>query len=206
MRNPSFSPSPPSTFSPSQTPRATFAAMRRYLARRYLVCLLLFWGSFTLASPSAFPETAAYFSVGYNGTLVGSVGGEYAVSTRYADASLDLIAYADIDDLYGARLSGTALIFPALGTEPPLALGLGADVGVDSRETQFHVGVVVGNDLLFVFDVPMTISGYLAPGYSFSKGFSLAWALQVRYYFRDVALEVASTDLLPVSVGVRYLF
>ena len=178
--------------------------MRRYLV--ILLSLLTCGGTAALASPSAFPETAAHFSVGYNGDLIGSVGGEYFFSTRYSDGSLDLTVYADTDDLYGARLSGTALVFPALGTEPPLALGVGADVGVDSRETQFHVGVILGNDLLFVFDVPMTVSGYLAPGYSFSRGFSLAWAFQVRYYFRDVALEVASTDLLPVSVGVRYLF
>ena len=178
--------------------------MRRYLV--LYLSLLFCWGSAAFASPSAFPETAAHFNVGFNGDLVGSVGGEYFFSTPYTDASLDLTVYADTDDLYGARLSGTALVFPALGTKPPLALGVGADVGVDSRETQFHVGVVVGNDLLFVFDVPATISGYVAPGYSFSRGFSLAWALQVRYYFSDVALEVSSTDLLPVSVGVRYLF
>lgn len=166
------------------------------------VCLT----SLGLAAPSTFPENAAYFSVGYNGDLGVSLGGEYVFVTPFVDTSADLNLFADLGGTYGARLSGTALVFPAIDTNPPLALGVGADIGVSTDATSFHLGPVVGSDLLFVVDLPMTISAYLAPGYATNTGFSLAWALQVRYYFDAFAVELASTDLLPVSLGVRYLF
>ena len=173
--------------------------------QRYVLVLLFVWGGAAFASPSTFPENAAYFSVGYDGTLAAALGGEIVLSTPYLDTSLDLAVYADLNGLSATRLSGTALVFPALGTTPPLALGFGADVGADRRGGSFHLGPVLGSDLLFVADVPMTVSAYLGVGYA-PQSFSLAWAVQVRYYFDDFALELASSDLLPVSLGVRYLF
>ena len=173
--------------------------------RTFLLTLLLAFASLGLAAPSTFPENAAHFSVGYNGDLGIKLGGEYVFYTPYVDTSADLTLFADLGETYGARLSGTALVFPAIDTDPPLALGVGADIGVSTEATSFHLGPVVGSDLLFVIDLPMTVSGYLAPGYATNTGFSLAWALQVRYYFDTFALELASTDLLPVSLGVRYL-
>lgn len=170
-----------------------------------MLVLLLSWGDAALASPSVFPENAAYFSVGYNGTLAAQLGGEIVLVTPYLDTSLDLAIYTDLSGPFSTRLSGTALIFPAIGTTPPLALGFGADVGVDGRGASFHLGPVLGSDLLFVADVPVTVSAYLGLGYA-PRSFSLAWALQLRYYFDEVALELGSSDLLPLSLGVRYLF
>ncbi len=165
----------------------------------------LFGSSLSLASPSTFPETALYFSVGYTSTLAVQAGGEVTLPIPYLDTSLDLAVYADLQGQFGTRLSGSALVFPALGTTPPLALGFGADVGVDRRGANFHLGPVAGSDLLFVANVPMTVSAYLGVGYA-PRSFSVAWALQVRYYFDDVAVELATSDLLPLSLGVRYLF
>lgn len=175
-------------------------------ARSFLFSLLVSLASFSLAVPGTFPENAAYFSVGYNGNIGASLGGEYVFTTPFVDTSANLNIIADLGGTFGARLSGTALVFPAIATEPPLALGVGADVGVSNKATSLHLGPVVGSDLLFVFDLPMTVSAYLAPGYATNTGFSLAWALQIRYYFDTFAVELASTDLLPVSLGVRYLF
>ena len=180
--------------------RAKFARMKRGL-----LVLLLLGSSLTLAAPSTFPENAAYFSVGYTNTLAVQVGGEVVLPILYLDTSLDVALYADLKGHFGTRLSGTALVFPALGTTPPLAVGFGADVGVDARGANFHLGPVVGSDLLFVAHLPMTVSAYVGLGYA-PRSFSLAWALQVRYYFDEVALELASSDLLPLSLGVRYLF
>ncbi|CAN5749683.1 hypothetical protein BH24DEI2_BH24DEI2_06520 [soil metagenome] len=157
------------------------------------------------AAPSTFPETALYFGVGYTSTLAVQAGGEVVLPTPYLDTSLDLTVYADLAGKFGTRLSGSALVFAALGTTPPLALGFGADVGVDGRGVNFHLGPVLGSDLLFVAQLPMTVSAYLGLGYA-PRSFSVAWAAQVRYYFDDVAVELATSDLLPLSLGVRYLF
>ena len=177
---------------------------RGLLWRGFLVGLLL-GSSFGMAAPSTFPENAVYFSVGYTSTLAVQVGGEVALPVPYLDTSLDVALYADLEGGFETRLSGTALVFPAFGTTPPLALGFGADVGVDSRGANFHLGPVLGSDLLFVANLPMTVSAYLGLGYA-PRSFSLAWALQVRYYFDTLAVELASSDLLPLSLGVRYLF
>ncbi len=54
----------------------------------------------------------------------------------------------------------------------------------------------------------MTASLYLAPGYASERGFSLAWAIGLRYYFdaESLAIEFVSTDHLPLALGVRVLF
>lgn len=179
--------------------------VRRLTPITIMLSVSLLLGS-SWAAPSVFPENAAYFSAGYNGSLGVVAGGEYVVETPFVDTSVDAALYADLNAAFGARLSGTALVFPAIGTEPPLALGLGADIDVNNGGAGFHIGPVLGSDLLFVFDLPMTVSTYIAPGYASDAGFDLAWALQVRYYFDTFALELASTDVLPLSVGLRYLF
>lgn len=174
--------------------------------RSLLSTLLLSLASLSLAAPSTFPENAAYFNIGYNGDIGMNIGGEFIFVTPYVDTSADLTLFADLGGTYGVRLSGTALVFPAVATTPPLALGVGTDVGVSTDANSFHIGPIVGSDLLFVVDLPMTVSAYLAPGYATDTGFSLAWALQIRYYFDHFALELASTDILPISLGIRYLF
>lgn len=174
------------------------------LARSLLGCAFLAGAAW--ANPSAFPETALFARVGYGGALAVAAGGELLVPTPYLDTSAQGQLRLAADGRFALRLSGTALVFPALGTEPPLALGLGADLGYGSGAGfAAHLGLVLGSDLLFVARVPATVSAYLAPGYG-AQGFSLAWSLEARYYLEQVALELSSSDLLLLGVGVRYLF
>jgi len=162
------------------------------------------------AVPSIFPEDAAFATFGYNGTLGGVLGVEGVLPAEFLDVSAQLELYTQVSGLSeaGFRASGTALVFPAFGTTPPLALGLGADTGYGPDGFSLHAGPLVGTDLLFSLDLPMTASLYLAPGYASREGFSLAWGAQLRYYFDadNVALELSSTDLLPLGLGLRVLF
>lgn len=181
----------------------------------FLSCLTL---ALTLtparAVPSIFPEDAAFVTLGYNGTaagaVVGEVGVELVLPVRYLDVSVGIGAYTPVTDpaALGVRASGTALVFPAFGTTPPLALGLGADAGYGPDGFSVHTGPLVGTDLLFSLRLPMTASLYLAPGYRAGTGFSLAWGAGVRYYLEGdtVALELVSSDLVPLGLGVRVLF
>jgi hypothetical protein len=179
---------------------------RSRLVKLTIVIFLLLFSNRVLAAPSAFPETAAFFGVGYNSSVVVSAGLELVLPVPYLDVSAGVEGRLDTAGDYGIRLYGTALIFSALGTTPPLALGIGADVGVGSDGFAIHAGPVLGNDLLFTSDLPITLSLYLAPGYSTATGFSFAWAGQVRYYFDTFALELASTDSAYLSIAVRYFF
>lgn len=179
--------------------------------QRLLVCLLgVTLPGFAFAVPSIFPEDAAFATVGYGDSVGGTVGLEVVLPVRYLDVSAGLEVYAPFANFAeaGFRASGTALVFPAFGTTPPLAVGLGGDAGYGPDGWSAHAGPLVGTDLLFSLRAPMTASLYLAPGYALSTGFSLAWAAQVRYYFdaENVALEVSSTDLFPLGLGVRVLF
>jgi hypothetical protein len=180
--------------------------MRAALKHVLIIAGFLFGLAF--ASPSAFPETALFVKGGltFDGDGIGSAGGELVLEVPFIDASAGVEAYVGTADQFGVRLEASALIFPAFGTTPPLALGFGADAGLSNTDTSFHAGVVVGTDLLFVFDLPATISTYLAPGYASGAGFSLAWALQFRYFFQDVAIEISSSDLLPIALGLRFFF
>jgi hypothetical protein len=185
--------------------------LRSYTWQHLLVCLLgLTLPASALAVPSIFPEDAAFATVGYGDSVGGTVGLEVVLPVRYLDVSAGLEAYAPVADISkaGLRASGTALVFPAFGTTPPLAVGLGGDAGYGPDGWSAHAGPLVGTDLLFSLRLPMTASLYLAPGYASSTGFSLAWAAQVRYYFdsENVALEISSTDLFSLSLGVRVLF
>lgn len=175
--------------------------------RSLLLALGLSLGALGWANPSTFPEHAAFASVGYRLGPAGSLGAELLVPTPYLDTSVGAQLYGGLGGVYGLRFYGTGLVFPALGSSPPLALGLGADLGLESaRGFNLHAGLVAGSDLLFTLRQPMTVSAYLAPGYAARGGFSLAWALQVRYYLDEVALELSSSDLLLIGVSARYLF
>lgn len=159
-----------------------------------------------LASPSAFPETALSFQAGYQGRLAFGVGGELLLPVRYLDVSVGADAVIDSAGAFGARLSVTGLLFPTVGTVPPLALGLGTDLSYQNGGFAAHLGLVIGSDLLFVSDLPATLSLYLAPGIAFGQGFSLAWEVEARYYFEQVALELSSSDLMLIGLGLRVPF
>jgi hypothetical protein len=164
------------------------------------------------ASPSVFPENAAFFSVGYSDTLLLDAGVELYLPVDIIDASvgLEIVAAAnDLNNSYNFRASGNALVIPALGTSPPLALGFAADVGFGTRGFSVHGGPLIGTDLLFSADLPMTLSGYVGLGYRDEVGFDISWAGQLRYYFEDfdtLAIELATSDLMLLSVGVRFFF
>lgn len=179
--------------------------------RRALLALLALLFTPAWAQPSVFPEDAVFTSLGYGGGAVGgTVGFETVLPVRYLDVSLGVAAYAPVTNPTeaGFRVSGTALLFPAFGTMPPLALGLGADAGYGPDGFGLHAGALFGTDLLFSLRLPMTASLYLAPGYASEAGFSLAWSAGLRYYFdaENLAVELSSTDRLPLAVGVRLLF
>ena len=183
--------------------------MARTLAK--LLCsLCAVFAPFAAAAPSIFPEDAAFATFGYGGGVGGTVGFELVLPVRYLDVSAGLEAYAPVTNLSeaGFRASGTALVFPAFGTTPPLAVGFGGDAGYGPDGVSLHAGPLVGTDLLFSLRMPMTVSFYLAPGYASREGFSLAWAAQLRYYFdaENVAVELSSTDLFLFGLGVRILF
>ena len=190
------------------------ARLARVLAggtwRRLICWLCVTLPASALAVPSIFPEDAAFATLGYGGGVGGSVGLEAVLPVRYLDVSVGLEAYAPLAEVseVGFRVSGTALVFPAFGTTPPLAVGLGGDAGYGPDGVSVHAGPLVGTDLLFSLRLPMTVSLYLAPGYASQEGFSLAWAAQVRYYFdaEGVAVELSSTDLFALGLGVRVLF
>lgn len=167
------------------------------------LCALTLLALPALASPSAFPETALTFQVGYQGLPALSASGELLVPVRFIDMSVGLDATVDTSGAFAARLFATGLLFPTVGTVPPLALGVGTDVSYAGGAFGGHFGVVVGSDLLFVSDLPATLSLYLAPGLTLGQGFSLAWAFEARYYFDSVAVVLSSSDQLLVGLGVR---
>ncbi len=173
-----------------------------------------FWG---YSSPSIFPENALAFNVGYAGNVGTILKGELVLPSRYWDNSLHLEVYtksfSDLEDNWGMRLSGNALLLPAYGTNPPLGIGLGADVGYDNENISFHAGPVIGTDFLFSLDLPATASAYLGLGYHGDNGFSLSWSGELRYYLEEVelsggmlALELATSDIFPISLGLRWSF
>lgn len=185
-------------------------------AAALLLLLLLPWGLAPVrAAPSTFPETAlslhggAFY--GSNAVLLPgggvrpglSVGVEALLPVRYLDVSATVAADADLDGTFGARLSGSALVFSTVGTQPPLALGLGADLGLRGGVVSAHLGPVVGLDLLFVSSLPVTVSLYVAPGVAFGRGVSLAWTLEGRYYLDGVALSLRSSERVALEFGVR---
>jgi len=185
---------------------------------RTLLTVILLAAGLSLASPSVFPENAGFANLGFGRGLVALAGAEFVLPVEIFDASAGLTVHSNFTDDLGLRLSGSALLFPAVGTTPPLALGLGADLGYSSQRGfnfhlgpfNFHLGPLVGTDLLFSLDLPMTVSAYLGLGYAANTGLSLAWAAQLRYYFElegeDVAIELSSSDLALLSLGVRVFF
>ena len=156
--------------------------------------------------PTAFPENAVELRLGWAGAPTVVAGAEMLVPVRYADASAALDVAVATNGRLAARLSGTALLFPTLGTTPPLALGVGADVGWRDDAIRAHLGPVLGLDLLYVSRLPAVIEAYVAPGYAFGRGASLAWSAEARWYLDDVALVLGSSDLVPLGLGVRAPF
>ncbi len=169
------------------------------------VGVLAIVGAAHAQGPSAFPERAFDARFGIGSSVAGALGVETDLEVPYVDAAAGLAVVLGADGGVGGRLHGTGLIFPTLGS-PPVALGLGTDLTVRGGGTHLHLGVVAGFDLLFVSDVPAVVTAYLAPGVRFGAGASLAWSLEGRYYFDDIAIVVGSSDMLPVSVGVRVPF
>jgi len=174
-------------------------------ARIFAVALLVVGGA-DAGAPSAFPETAAEARVGWAGAPTAAVGAEVLLPFRYLDTAIGVEAALATDGRFAARLSTTALVFPTLGTTPPLALGVGADLTWRDQAVRTHLGPVVGLDLLYVSELPAVIDLYLAPGYAFGLGLSLAWSAEARYYLDSVALVLSSSDLAPLALGVRVPF
>lgn len=182
----------------------------RFVSSFLIICVL----AAGQAQPNSFPENALEVQMSYGNGLAFALAGEMRMPFNTIDGSLSLQLFGRTligvreEAAFGGRLGASGLVFPAVGTVPPLALGLGADIGYDTvRGFSTHLGPTVGTDLLFVFDMPLTLSVYLAPGYSSEAGLSLAWNTEVRYYLSDNwAFEFASSDIAPLSVSMRYAF
>lgn len=157
-------------------------------------------------APTAFPENAVELRAGWSGSAAIVAGADVLVPSRFVDAAAGAEVAFELDGRFAARLSATALLFPTLGTTPPLAVGVGTDVTWRGDAVRTHVGPIVGLDLLYVSDLPAVIDLYLAPGYAFGHGFSFAWSAEARYYLDAVALVVVSSDMVPLSLGVRVPF
>lgn len=174
--------------------------------RALIVFVLVVVASARAGAPTAFPENAVELRAGWSGAAAIAAGADVLVPVRFVDAAVGAELALGLDRRFAARLSATALLFPTLGTAPPLALGAGADVTWRDDAIRTHVGPVLGLDLLYVSDLPAVIDLFLAPGYAFGRGFSFVWSAEARYYLDAVALVVASSDVAPLSLGVRVPF
>ncbi len=178
------------------------------LVRTLVVTFLL--AAFIVASagsPTAFPETAAHARFGYAGTLVATLGVDVITPVPYVDGLLGGEIVLDTDGVRAGRVAATALIFPTVGTTPPLSVGLGADATLDRGGFAAHLGLVAGLDLLYVSrDLPAVLDVYAAPGIRGDGAFSFAWGFEARWYAGDLAWIVASSDLAPLALGVRFVF
>jgi hypothetical protein len=184
------------------SPVASASVLLRTLALFVLVAV----ASARAGAPTAFPENAVEFRAGWSGAAAIAAGADVLVPVRFVDGAIGAEVALGLDGRFAARLSATALLFPTLGTTPPLALAVGTDVTWRDDAVRTHVGPVLGLDLLYVSDLPAVIDLYLAPGYAFGRGFSFAWSAEARYYVDAVAWVVASSDVAPVSLGVRVPF
>lgn len=164
-----------------------------------------------LAGPSAFVERAAQVSFGYsalgNPGLAFGVGIELPIDLPFpVDFSLGAdIKYAGS---FGGDLSAKALIFPALGGNPPIGLALAFKLSLLQAFNTFGVRFALGPVVSFDFS-PLVVSASLMPSLGW-PGFSLDVGLGVRYYVDPFAIEAALEWMtwgdLRASLGLRYLF
>ncbi len=172
--------------------------------------LLVSMGIWTVAlagSPTAFPESTLSASLGGEHASTLSLGAAYAASLRYLDVLVGADAHVRPSGLAGGRVSATALLFPTVGTSPPLALGVAGDVTWRDARVGTHLGVVAGLDMLYLSrDVPAVIDVYLAPGWTLSEGVSLAWHVEGRWYEEGWAWRFGMSDLVPWFLGIQVPF
>lgn len=164
-----------------------------------------------VAGPSAFVERGAQVTFGYsalgNPSIILGLGVELPF-----EIGLPVDFSLGADFRYATNWIGTltakALIFPALGGNPPIGLAVGAQLSV--LQAFGVVGVRFGLGPLVSFDLsPVVISASLMPSFGW-PGFSLDLALAARYYFDPLAIEAAvefgTIGNLSFTLGLRYLF
>ncbi len=145
-----------STLSPGLFSPRLFAGLFLYASAFTLAIFMLAVFTPARANPSIFPEDAAFATFGYSGGLGVAAGFEAVLPVRFLDVSAEVAVVAPLTPVAGAgsgigfRVSGTALVFPAFGSSPPLALGVGADAGYGPDGVSLHAGPLVGTDLLLV--------------------------------------------------------
>ena len=164
-----------------------------------------------LAGPSAFVERAAQVSFGYsalvNPGLAFGVGIELPIDLPFP---IDFSLGADIRyaGSLGGDLTAKALIFPALGGNPPIGLAVAAKLSLLQAFSTFGVRFALGPVVSFDFS-PIVVSLSLMPSLGW-PGFSLDLGLGVRYYLDPIAIEAAlewaTWGDLRATVGFRYLF
>ncbi len=186
----------------------TFSSTARAIA---VAVAALAFSNPALAGPSAFVERAAQLSFGYsaitNPGVAFGVGIELPVELPFP---IDFSLGADIK--YAGSLSGDltakALIFPALGGNPPIGLAVAVKLSALQVFNTFGVRFGLGPVVSFDFS-PLVVSASLMPSIGW-PGISLDLGLGVRYYLDPIAIEAAlewaTWGDLRATVGFRYLF
>jgi hypothetical protein len=175
------------------------------------IAVLSFSSIPALAGPSAFVERAAQLSFGYsalnNPGLAFGIGIELPIDLPFP---IDFSLGADLKyaGSFQGDLTAKALIFPALGGNPPI--GLAAAVKLSLLQAYGIFGLRFGLGPLFSFDFsPLVVSLSLMPSLGW-PGFSLDLGLGLRYYLDPIAIEAAlewaTWGDLRATLGLRYLF
>jgi hypothetical protein len=189
----------------------TTTSTRATRALAVLITVFTFTSVPALAGPSAFVERAAQISFGYsalvNPGLAFGVGIELPLEIPFP---IDFSLAADVKYASGisADLTAKALIFPALGGNPPI--GLAVAVKLSALQVYNTFGFRFGLGPLVSFDFsPIVVSFSLMPSLGW-PGFSIDLGLGVRYYLDPLAIEAAlewqTWGDLRATLGLRYLF
>lgn len=175
------------------------------------IAVFAFSSAPAVAGPSAFVERAAQLSFGYsalyNPGLAFGLGIELPIDLPFpVDFSLGAdLKYAGS---FGGDLIAKALIFPALGGNPPIGLAVAVKLSLLQAYGTFGVRFGLGPVVSFDFS-PLVVSASLMPSLGW-PGFSLDLGLGVRYYLDplaiEAALEWATWGDLRITLGLRYLF
>jgi hypothetical protein len=166
----------------------------------------------TLAAPAAYVERNLAFGVNYGlgAQVVGLEAGiELPIPLSFPiDLGAGLSVATDVGfKAISVDLSVKALLLPALGGNPPLAVGLTTDVGFDFGAAfgwSFGLGPIISADFS-----PIVVTAALLPRLG-SGGFGLDLLAGVRYYFDPFALDLDASYSVgggfSVGAGLRWLF
>lgn len=186
---------------------ARYRSARQALFVAFTMIVAALASSATAMSPSAFPESSLRVALGGGNGAAVSLGASYVVPARFLDVQVGADMELRSMGVSSARFDATALVFPTVGTTPPISVGVAGDLTWRPSRTSAHLGVVAGLDLLYVSrNLPAVVDVYVAPGWAFGEGFSLAWQVEGRWYEDRFAWLMGSSDRLPLFIGIEVAF